>query len=208
MDEISRLRIIALGASLTSGTPGFRSPRERPPLGEGNEQSQYAYWMMKLKPEWEVLNRGMRGQRTDQIAMRFDYDVIENRPDYVIIIAGTNDLYQGYGTAWALEHLEKMYDRAREAGIGVLAGSILPLNLASSKVKDEILQLNRGLERLTQKKEIGFCDLYKIMEAPENAGFIANSPDQVHPDVSGYRKIGEALTAALEDLIRRKKAET
>src|SRR5438876_193409 len=62
--------IVALGDSTTAGTPGFKSPIEAPPDGRGNVESQYAYWLMKTHPDWRVLNRGVNGERTDQIHAR------------------------------------------------------------------------------------------------------------------------------------------
>ena len=56
-----RLRIVGLGDSTTAGTPAFLSPLESPPNGRGNPESQYAYWMNQLHPEWTVLNRGING---------------------------------------------------------------------------------------------------------------------------------------------------
>ena len=73
----STIRIIALGDSTTAGTPGFLSPLEAPPNGRGDVTSQYAYWLMKSEPPWEVLNRGVNGERSDQIAARFARDVID-----------------------------------------------------------------------------------------------------------------------------------
>ena len=93
--SIARLRIVALGDSTTAGTPGFLSPLEAPPAGRGDVTSQYAYWLEQRHPEWEVLNRGVNGERSDQIAARFDRDVIAAAPVIVVIIAGVNDVYQG-----------------------------------------------------------------------------------------------------------------
>ena len=90
-----KLRIVAMGDSTTAGTPGWKSPIEAPPGGAGDETSQYAYWLMKAHPEWEVLNRGVNGERSDQILARFDRDVIAEKPAAVVIIAGVNDVYQG-----------------------------------------------------------------------------------------------------------------
>src|SRR5262249_44314137 len=87
--------IVALGDSTTAGTPLFRSPVEAPPAGRGDERSQYAYWLSRAHPEWRVLNRGVNGERTDQIAARFDRDVLAASPQLVVIIAGVNDVYQG-----------------------------------------------------------------------------------------------------------------
>lgn len=190
--------ISGLGASMTAGTPGFYSPRERPPHGQGDVRSQYAYWMMQLRPRWKVLNRGMRGQRTDQIEARFDYDVLDLNPHFLILIAGTNDLYQGYDVSWPLRHLGKMYIRAKENGIGVLSASVPPLGLADPELAAKILDFNREVRELAARSGAGFCDLYAALEDPLRPGTIAGSPDQIHPGVDGYRKMAEALTASLD----------
>jgi len=89
------LRIVGLGDSTIAGTPGFQSPIEAPPDGRGNPESQCGYWMMQAHPEWTVLNRGVNGERSDEIRTRFARDVLEARPDYVIVLAGVNDIFQG-----------------------------------------------------------------------------------------------------------------
>src|SRR4030095_16481680 len=67
-----KTRIVALGDSTTAGTPGWKSPLEAPPRGQGDETSQYAYWLMQAHQEWEVLNRGVNGERSDEIRRRVD----------------------------------------------------------------------------------------------------------------------------------------
>ena len=62
----TRMRIVAMGDSTTAGTPAFKSPREAPPKGNGDETSQYAYWLMKAHPDWDVVNQGINAQRSDQ----------------------------------------------------------------------------------------------------------------------------------------------
>src|SRR5436305_15035575 len=90
-----RLQIAAYGDSTTAGTPGFRSPLEAPPAGAGNAASQFAYWLMQARPEWNVLNRGVNGERADHIRARFVADIRETKPDVAIVLAGVNDIYQG-----------------------------------------------------------------------------------------------------------------
>jgi len=109
--------IVALGDSTTAGTPGFASPIEAPPDGSGDAESQYAYWLMRAHPDWRVLNRGVNGERTDQIRLRFTRDVIQARPDLVIIVAGVNDIYQGRTAESVQAELLSMYSAARDAGI-------------------------------------------------------------------------------------------
>ena len=130
------LFILALGDSTTAGTPGFRSPIEAPPDGSGNVESQYAYWLMKAHPDWRVLNHGVNGERTDQIRARFPGRVSVGErpaplPDLLIIIAGVNDIYQGRDAAAVERELEAMYVMAREAGVPIVAGSIIPYNTAT-----------------------------------------------------------------------------
>src|SRR2546430_14448941 len=76
------LTIVGLGDSTTAGTPAFRSPLEAPPDGEGDPESQYAFWMVRAHPDWTVLNRGINGQRAAEIRARFDRDVLAVHPQY------------------------------------------------------------------------------------------------------------------------------
>lgn len=203
MTSEKSLRVVGLGASMTAGTPGFYSPRERPPHGEGDEQSQYAYWLRRLRPAWEVLNRGMRGQRTDQILQRFEYDAVETKPDVLILMAGTNDLYQGLGLQAPLGNIKIMLEQTLASGRGAVSASIPPLNVASEELKKEILEFNRELKLMVERMNIVFFDAYSLLEDPSRPGFIANSPDNVHPGIEGYRKLGEALVPAVEASLER-----
>ena len=78
--QSTRVRIVAMGDSTTAGTPAFKSPREAPPGGAGDVTSQYAYWLMKAHPEWDVINQGINAQRSDAIAGRFEEDVVAKKP--------------------------------------------------------------------------------------------------------------------------------
>ena len=120
-----------MGDSTTAGTPAFASPVETPPAGKGDPTSQYSYWLMQSHPEWEVLNRGVNGERSDQIRARFERDVVAARPALVVLIAGVNDVYQGRPVDVVTGHLRWMYDRARKSGIRVVAGTILPYDTAT-----------------------------------------------------------------------------
>ena len=121
--------IVALGDSTTAGTPHFKSPIEAPPNGAGDAQAPFPYWLEHTHPGWTVLNRGVNGERSDQIAARFDRDVLAQRssgaasapgvPRFVIIIAGVNDVYQGRSAESVIAQLRAMYDRAKAAHIPV-----------------------------------------------------------------------------------------
>src|SRR5882672_1487740 len=120
---MSIVTIVALGDSTTAGTPGYRSPVEAPPNGAGNVESQYSYWLMHTHADWQVANRGVNGERSDQIRARFNRDVLGAKPAVVVIIAGVNDVYRGRAAAVVERELEAIYDAAGAARIIIVAGT-------------------------------------------------------------------------------------
>jgi len=195
--------IIALGDSTTAGTPGFRSPVEAPPDGEGDETSQYAYWLMQARPAWRVLNRGVNGERSDEIAARLDRDVLAHRPAAVVIIAGVNDVYQGRPAADVIARLGAMYDRAAAAGIPVVAGSIVPYNTATPDQNARMRAINAWIaERAAGDPRVTFVDTRAAVSAPGDPDRLASSPDELHPAPEGYRQMAEALLPVLDALAR------
>ena len=192
------MTIVCLGDSTTAGTPLFKSPIETPPDGEGNEQSQFAYWIRQSQPGWVVLNRGVNGERSDEIAARFDRDVAAARPDIVIVIAGVNDVYQGRPADHVTAQLERIYRRALELGIRVVAGSIVPYNTATPDQNARMHAINDWI-RDTAGREAGitWVDTRRAAAAPDNIDRLASSPDDLHPDIEGYRRMADALLPAL-----------
>jgi lysophospholipase L1-like esterase len=175
------------------------SPVEAPPKGRGDETSQYAYWLMKSHPDWEVLNRGVNGERSDQIRARFERDVIRAAPKAVVIIAGVNDVYQGRPVAHVVEQLRAMYARAAQAGIRVVAGSIIPYNTATPEQNARMRQINAWMK---DQPGIVFVDTRAAAAAPDNADRLFESPDGLHPSAAGYRRMAEAIGPALERVLR------
>jgi acyl-CoA thioesterase-1 len=198
-----KLRIVGLGDSTTAGTPGFLSPLEVPPNGRGNPESQYAYWMMKKHPDWTVLNRGIDGQRSDEILARFDRDTVKAKPNYVIILAGVNDIYQGAPLESIKNNLLLMWQNSISAGIRPISASVLPYNTASHSEAATIRDLNSWIEYTANRLEIPFCDTNLAVADPENRDHLRGSPDGYHPNVSGYRSMGESLARVIEADIER-----
>jgi lysophospholipase L1-like esterase len=195
--------IVALGDSTTAGTPLFKSPIETPPAGQGDVRSQFAYWLMQRHPEWQVLNRGVNGERSDEIARRFDRDVLAARPRAVVIIAGVNDVYQGRPAAQVTTELRAMYDRAASAGIPVVAGSIVPYNTATADQNERMREINAWIAaEAARDPGITFADTRKATAAPDHPDRLRGSPDDLHPDVDGYRRMAEALGPAIVIAIR------
>ncbi len=201
--QTTRVRIVAMGDSTTAGTPAFKSPREAPPTGRGDETSQYAYWLMKAHPEWEVVNQGINAQRSDVIAGRFEEDVIAKKPAVVVIIAGVNDVYQGRPAQHVKDQLAAMYKRAHAAGIRVVAGTIIPYNTATPDQNARMRDINEWI-RTQARADPGviYVDTRAAVAAPGNPDKLASSPDGLHPDAAGYRKMADAIQPAIEQALR------
>jgi lysophospholipase L1-like esterase len=199
MDRTGYGVIVALGDSTTAGTPGFLSPLEAPPDGQGNVESQYTWWLTQARPGWQVLNRGVNGERSDQIRARFDRDVLAVRPDVVVIIAGVNDVYQGRQADWVKRQLRAMYDAAREADIPVVAGTIVPYNTATPEQNARMREINEWIRATAAETPgIEFADTRAAVARDGDPDRLAESPDDLHPSPGGYRRMAEALAPAIE----------
>jgi lysophospholipase L1-like esterase len=198
------LRIVALGDSTTAGTPGWKSPVEAPPAGAGDETSQFAYWLSKAHPEWEVLNRGVNGERSDQIRARFERDVLEAAPAIVIVIAGVNDVYQGRPAAHVIEQLRWMFDRAKQARIRVVAGSVIPYNTATGVQNAVMREINTRIRQHAESDpNVEFVDTRAAAAAADDPDRLFDSPDELHPSPSGYRRMADAIRVVVERIAAR-----
>ena len=199
MSHASGITIVALGDSTTAGTPGFRSPIESPPNGDGNVESQYAHWLMQSHADWQVLNRGVNGERSDEIRARFTRDVLAAKPAVVVIIAGVNDIYQGRAADAVQRELEALYVAAHAARIQVVAGSIIPFDTATPDQNARMHGVNGWIREYAGRHEgVTFCDTRAAVSAAGQADRLMSSPDGLHPSPEGYRR----MAAALEPTVR------
>lgn len=196
-----RVNIVAMGDSTTAGTPAFKSPREAPPRGDGDATSQYAYWLIKAHPDWDVVNQGINGERSDEIAARFDEDVIAKKPAIAVVIAGVNDIYQGRPAQHVKDHLAAMYARARVTGIAVVAGTIIPYNRATADQNACMHEVNAWIRAQADAGLVTFADTRAAVAAPGNPDLLVSSPDGLHPDADGYRRMADAIAPAIERVL-------
>lgn len=200
-----KITIVAMGDSTTAGTPGWKSRVEAPPDGAGDETSQYAWWLMQAHPDWEVVNQGVNGERSDQILARFDRDVLARRPRVVVIIAGVNDVYQGRPAAHVIEQLAAMYDRAKRAGIEVVAGTIIPYDTATPDQNARMRAVNEWI-RTTAAADpsIAYVDTRAAAAAAGDPDRLVESPDGLHPSPAGYRRMADAIRPVIESVLTKK----
>ena len=186
---VATMTIVALGDSTTAGTPG---------------KTTFADRMMEARPGWTVLARGVNGERSDQIRARFERDVEALRPDYVIILAGVNDAYQGRPTEATKLDLMWMYRRAKAAGVMPVAATILPFTRATPEQSLRIERLNAWIRATASHERIPFCDTARAAADPKDPRRLKGSPDGLHPDVETYRAVGDALVRTLTEASRPK----
>jgi lysophospholipase L1-like esterase len=203
MVDQQKVTIVAMGDSTTAGTPGWKSRVEQPPAGGGDETSQYAYWLMQTQPHWHVLNMGVNGERTDQIGGRFERDVIDQSPRVVILIAGVNDVYQGRDVRHVHDQLASMYERAKRAGIPVVAGTIVPYNTATADQNRKMHEINAWIrQRADEDPNVSFVDTRAAAADRRNPDLLFESPDGLHPSPAGYRRMAEAIEPILQKLVK------
>jgi lysophospholipase L1-like esterase len=141
----------------------------------------------------EVIGRGISGQTSPQILLRFFQDVIELRPQIVHIMAGTNDIAGNTGRTTEQDfknNITAMVDLARAHHIQVALASILPAGEFSWKPSlrpaPTIVVLNGWLRDFASQSHVRYIDYHSVL-ADAQGGFIAQlSNDGVHPNRDGY----------------------
>jgi lysophospholipase L1-like esterase len=113
-----------------------------------------------------------------------------------------NDVYQGRPAAGVKTQLRAIYDRALRANIAVVAGSIIPYNSATPDQNARMHEINAWIAAECAKdSRLSFVDTRKAVAAEGQPDRLNGSPDGLHPDVDGYRRMALALEPALRRLV-------
>lgn len=164
-------------------------------------------------PGRSFINRGIQGQTTSQMLLRFRADVIELKPRVVVILAGTNDLAEKMPLESIEANIASMAEPARAAGIRVVIASVLPVRdirtLSGRETPNttlrppgQIAALNDRLKKYSGEKGFVYLDYFTAV-ADENGMLRPElSADGLHPNPNGYAVMeplaGEAIKHALE----------
>jgi lysophospholipase L1-like esterase len=152
-----------------------------------------------------LINRGISGQTTPQMLVRFRADVIALRPQAVHILAGTNDVAGNTGPIRAQDfkdNIMSMADLARANGIHVIIGSIPPAAAFNWRPQldpvPRIRELNSWLRDYAAKRGFDYIDYYSHLVGAAGELEPALGNDGVHPNRAGYR----VMRKLIEEKIR------
>jgi lysophospholipase L1-like esterase len=156
------------------------------------------------------LNRGIAGQTTDQMLVRFRQDVIGLHPKAVVIHAGLNDIAGLHGSAteeMILDNLTSMTELARANGIRVVLASVTPVcdcfrkSTERQRWQERISEVNELLRKYSAHSGAVYLDYYSAMADGENLKLRLTN-DGVLPNAAGYGIMAplaeEAITEALK----------
>ena len=169
------------------------------------------FWM-RYDPEFfgsnPYINRGIAGQTTAQMLVRFRPDVIDLKPAVVIIHAGTNDIAGNTGPMTVPQiagNIFSMAELAKAHGIDVVLASVLPATSYSWRPgifpADKIVELNGMIEEFTMENNCIYLDYYSPMVNGEKGLKKEYGRDSVHPNPAGYRVMGQLVKKAIADAL-------
>ena len=169
----------------------------------------WARYFDTMFPGKPYIGRGIGGQTTPQMLVRFRQDVIALRPAVVVILAGTNDIAGNTGPstlAMIQDNLMSMVELAQANGIRIVLSSVLPAYdypwRPGLEPAPKIVALNQWMHTYASTHDVVYLDYHSAM-ADERQGLrVGLSEDGVHPNEAGYRimvpLVERAITQALQ----------
>ncbi len=159
-------------------------------------------------PGKPYVGRGISGQTTPQLLVRFHQDVVALQPAVVVILAGTNDIAGNTGPSTQQiiqDNLSAMTEIARQHGIRVVLSSVLPVYDYPWKrgldPAPKIIALNAWIRQYAASTGETYLDYHTAMADARGGLPSSLSADGVHPNEAGYRVMAPlaeaAITAAL-----------
>ncbi len=163
-------------------------------------------------PNRPYVNRGISGQTTPQMLLRFQQDVVNLKPAAVVILAGTNDIAGNTGPM-SNEEIENNFAAmaavARANNVAVVVQSILPVHNYTERSKiffpsrsmDKIRALNAWLKDFAARNQYTYVDYFSAML--DDKGMLKKdlADDGLHPNATGYAIMAKMLDPAIQGTI-------
>jgi acyl-CoA thioesterase-1 len=190
------VRVVFLGDSITEAW-GMKATATSPGRGE-------------FFPGKPYVNRGISGQTTPQMLVRFRQDVIELKPQVVVLLAGTNDIAENTGKMTLREiekNIESLSELARANGIRPVLCSVLPASdfhwHKGLEPAPKIKALNALIKEYAAKNDLVYVDYYSPMANSEGGLKPELSPDGVHPNKAGYEIMAPLAEAGISEALKK-----
>lgn len=162
-------------------------------------------------PDKQWLNRGIAGQTTDQMLIRFRQDVISLTPRVVVILAGLNDIAGLHGSSteeMIVDNLMSMTELARANGIRVVLASLTPVcncdgkSAARERWRERIAETNELIEKYCAKSGAIYLDYF---EAMSHEGDLKKelTTDGVLPNDAGYAVMARLAEKSIAEALRK-----
>ena len=164
-------------------------------------------------PGKPYVNRGIGGQTTSQMLVRFRQDVIDLHPKVVVILAGTNDIAGNTGKISNEDiaaNLTSLAELARANNIHLVYSSVLPVHNYTDKSKDffaqrpmdRILALNVWLKDYCAKNNLVYLDYFPALV--DDKGLLRKdlADDGLHPNAAGFKIMAPMAEAAIEKAMK------
>ena len=160
-------------------------------------------------PDKRYINRGISGQTTSQMLLRFRQDVIHLDPDVVVILAGTNDIAGNTGPI-SIEDIEgnitSMAELARAHDIALVLSSVTPVNnytpasqrFFADRPPSEILRLNEWMKAYCASTNCDYLDYFSAMVDGSGLMKRALTEDGLHPNDAGYKIMAPLAQSAID----------
>jgi lysophospholipase L1-like esterase len=189
-------RVVFMGDSITEGW-GMKATATSPGRGE-------------FFPGKPYINRGISGQTSPQMLVRFRQDVILLKPKVVVLLAGTNDIAENTGKQTLEEignNIASMSELARANGIRVVLCSVLPASdfpwHKGLEPAPKIRALNAWMKDYAAKNGFVYVDYYAPMANSEGGLKAELSPDGVHPNKAGYDLMAPLAEAGIAEALKK-----
>lgn len=172
------------------------------------------YWKLAdYFPGKPYINRGIDGQTTSQMLVRFQQDVIHLHPRVLIVLAGTNDIAGVTGRTRDVDleaNYGSMAELARAHHMAVVFASLLPVNNYTEDAKESyalrpgerILAINRWLRAYCDSNALVYLDYYSAMV--DDKGMLKRelSDEGLHPNPAGYKIMAPLAEKAIKTALR------
>jgi lysophospholipase L1-like esterase len=157
------------------------------------------------------INRGISGQTTPQMLIRFKQDVVNLKPAVVVILAGTNDIAGNTGPStleMIFDNISSMAEIAKANGIKVILSSILPAYdypwKPGLEPAEKIFTLNKMIKEYADKNGHGYLDYFTSMADARKGMKAEYTNDGVHPTAAGYAVMEPLVEDAIAKALAQK----